>query len=98
MDEQYKKLHERMVEINHLAAAASMLAWDQETCMPPQGVAARAGQKAALAVILHEKLCDDELGNLLESLRERDLPEAPSTNIREMWRERDRAVKMPAVV
>lgn len=55
-------------EIEDLGAASSLAAWDQETCMPPGGAEGRAGVLAALAGVLHQKLCAPELLDAIDAV------------------------------
>ncbi len=46
----------RMAEIRDLGNVGALLSWDQETHMPPKGMAARAEQMATLQGLLHERM------------------------------------------
>ena len=95
----YKRFLELVREIHDLAAASALLGWDQETFLPVKGVPARARHKAALAAVIHEKVCAAELGGLIEELAAPDegaaLDPVAAANVRELKRDRDRAVKIP---
>lgn len=67
--EQFIELKRRLVEIHDLQSAASLLAWDQLTYMPPQGATARGRQLATLKQIAHEKFTDPSIGELLDALQ-----------------------------
>ena len=62
------ELKRRLLEINDLSAAASLLNWDQATYMPAGGAGARARQNATLHRLAHEQLIDPSLGKLLDTL------------------------------
>ena len=99
MQETYTQFLECTRQLHDLAAVSALLSWDQEIHLPPRGVPARARHKAALAALIHEKLCDPRLGDLVAALAGIDAaaefgPEA-AANLRELKRERDRAVKIP---
>ncbi|HEY9078342.1 MAG TPA: carboxypeptidase M32, partial [Anaerolineaceae bacterium] len=68
MKEKLDELKARLLEINDLDSAASVLSWDQNTYMPPGGAAARGRQMGTLARISHEKATDPNLGRLLDEL------------------------------
>jgi carboxypeptidase Taq len=68
MEETYGKLVEKLGEVQDLAFAAGLLAWDQRTMMPPGGAHARADQLATLARLVFERFTSDEIGELLEQL------------------------------
>jgi len=80
-----------------MGSIESVLDWDQETHMPPRGVAQRAEQLALMAGLTHERLISDELGGALENAerngRNGDWPAV--TNVREVRRRFDRARKLP---
>lgn len=61
-------LKERFAAISDVNAAASLLAWDQETHMPPAGVPLRSEQLATLSRVSHEMMTSGEMGELLASL------------------------------
>jgi carboxypeptidase Taq len=69
VDADLRALKERLAEISDLARAGNVLGWDQKVTMPVGGHPARAEALATLSRVVHEKLVDDELGNLLERLR-----------------------------
>ena len=58
-------LTRRLLEIQRVNSAASVLSWDQETYMPAGGGAARAEQIATLQGIAHQKLVSLETERLL---------------------------------
>jgi len=99
MKAKLQELKSRLMEINNLEAAASVLHWDQSTYMPPGGAAARARQIATLNRLAHEKFTDPAIGKLLEDLRpyEESLPydSDEASLIRVTRREYERAVKVP---
>jgi carboxypeptidase Taq len=66
----FDELLRRLGEISDLQRAGHLLAWDQETGMPPLGASARAEQLATLARLAHDRATAPELGSLLEELRE----------------------------
>jgi carboxypeptidase Taq len=100
MKAQLKELKTRLMEINDLQGAASLLYWDQATYMPPEGAEARGRQIATLERLAHEKFTDATVGKLLDRLRphEEGLPfEHPQAAlIRVTRRQYERAVKVPS--
>jgi carboxypeptidase Taq len=92
-------LHERATTIADLGHIHSLLFWDQNTVMPPNGAAARGDQAATLETIAHERLTDPELGRLLDALEpwaaEQD-PDADDVRLmRELRRDFEKAVRVP---
>jgi carboxypeptidase Taq (M32) metallopeptidase len=49
------ELKRRLLDISDLVAAGAVLRWDQSTYMPRGGALARAGQRATLSRLAHEK-------------------------------------------
>jgi carboxypeptidase Taq len=60
------RLKEVLGEVVDLNRVAELLSWDQETYMPPGGVASRAGQAATVGRLAHERFTSPEVGELLE--------------------------------
>ena len=100
-------LTRRLVEIQHLKSAASLLSWDQETYMPAGGGTARADQLATLEGLAHDKLVSPEVQRLLEQWVDpatgqartdgREPWDDPSRALlREIWRDYRRATKLPS--
>lgn len=94
-----RELKIRLLEISDLNAAASVLAWDQATYMPPGGAAARGRQIALLSRLAQEKFIDPQIGKLLDDLRpyEESLPyeDDDASLIRVTRREYERALRIP---
>jgi len=69
MQENLKQFKEYLAEISDLGAATALIAWDQETYMPPGAVGDRSMQLATLNRIIHDKFTSDEIGDLIEKLK-----------------------------
>ena len=82
-------------ELMLLGSVLHTLSWDQETMMPTQGGAFRARQMSALSAIYHQKLTAPSLGDLLEHLQDTDLELWPKAAVRELGREREKAMRLP---
>jgi carboxypeptidase Taq len=93
----YGTFIQHVKEINTLRSIQALLEWDQETYMPQRAAEDRGNQLAVVAGVLHEKLTGDELGGLLGKLEQQLDGEdyVAVTNLREVRREHDRAVKVP---
>ena len=65
----FEELLRRLGGVDDLERVLALLAWDQETKMPPSGAAGRAEQRATVARLAHELATDPALGELLEELR-----------------------------
>jgi carboxypeptidase Taq len=99
MNKKLARLKSRLIEINDLNMAASLLDWDQHTYMPPGGAEARGRQLATLAKISQQKFIDPKIGKLLDDLRpyEESLPydSDDAGLIRVTRRDYELAVKIP---
>jgi len=99
MEAKLQELKTRLLEIDDLNAASSVLEWDQAAYMPPGGARARGRQQATLRRLAHEKLTDPAIGRLLDDLRAHEdrLPydSDEASLIRVTRREHERAVKVP---
>jgi carboxypeptidase Taq len=93
----YDQFIERVKELQTSRAVEALLDWDQETYMPKRAAEDRADQMALIVGLSHEKLTADELGELLGRLEaEGDGDDfVAATNVREVRREYERAVKIP---
>lgn len=68
MEEKLNQLKILVAEIVDLGQAAAVLAWDQQTNMPPGGAESRANQLSYLGKLSQEKSISPEIGKLLEEL------------------------------
>ncbi|HTR97726.1 MAG TPA: carboxypeptidase M32 [Candidatus Acidoferrales bacterium] len=96
------RLKARLIEIDDVNGAASLLRWDQMTYMPPGGATARGRQLATLARLAHEQFTAPETGALLEAAEREtaglpyDSDEASLTRVtRRLF---DQSVKVPAAL
>ena len=102
-----EKSMKRLQEIDHEIVLyqhiTALLGWDQETGMPAKGVEGRAEQLALLQGVLHDRMTDDEIGELLEELgASEELPggsdelsDMERGIVREYFREYNRVKKIP---
>jgi carboxypeptidase Taq len=99
VEDKLKELKARLIEINDLESAASVLRWDQNTYMPPGGAPARGRQIATLQRLAHEEATDAALGRLLDNLQPyaENLPydSDEASLVRVARRDYERAVKVP---
>src|ERR687883_1315002 len=99
MSQALERLKVLVGEIHDLERAGFLLAWDQETTMPPDAAQARAEQRATIGRAAHERLVSDELGRLLEELRgeEESLPHESdeASLIRVARRDHEKACRVP---
>lgn len=94
-----ERLRERLYPIVDLRAAAGLLAWDQETYMPPEGAGPRANQLSTLVRLSHEMFVSPETKQLLEAAeRTADTLDPDSDEagmIRIVRRDFDKITKLP---
>src|SRR5690606_13397865 len=90
----WDELLRRMGELRDFAGIVGLLTWDQETFMPAAAAESRAAQLAAMQGLVHERLTDPRLGELLDACA--DSPdEVRRAMVRNLARERGRAVRVP---
>jgi carboxypeptidase Taq len=96
----YEELRKRIASIHDLRIARAILGWDQHTKMPPKGGELRAEQLGTLDRIAHELFIDDEIGRLLEDLREYEEGLDPDSTeaslIRVTRRDYEKAKRVPS--
>ena len=68
MTDKLQRLKEILGEVADLNRAGNVLAWDQETYMPPGGVEHRADQLTTLGRIQHSRFTADDVGSLLDQV------------------------------
>jgi carboxypeptidase Taq len=92
-------LRERAEVLASLGRVQSLLFWDQNTMMPPRGATARGDHQATVETILHERLCDPEVGRLLDALEPWATGEDPDSDdvrlVAVMRRDFEKAVRVP---
>jgi carboxypeptidase Taq len=95
----YAELIRLTREQSLLASCAELLAWDEDTYMPPGGVEHRAAQLALLAGLGHQRGTDPRLGDLLAEVEGSPLVADPESdaaaNVRELRRLYDRQTRLP---
>ena len=97
MSEKLDQLKERLGEVADINRAASVLGWDQQVNMPPGGTEARGQQLATLSKIAQEKFIAEEVGRLIEDLKQ-ELDGADTDNaamIRVAERNYNKAKRVP---
>jgi len=100
MEPALAQLKDRLAKLTDLRRAEGLLVWDMQVFMPPGGAPTRATQLATLEEVVHERLIDEGLGELLEELApyEASLPHDSddASLIRVARRDWDRARRVPA--
>ncbi|MDR3166881.1 MAG: carboxypeptidase M32 [Treponema sp.] len=98
-----EELHKIDEECRYLEQGAAVLQWDQETYLPPGGVADRAEQLALVQRLAHERFIAPETGRLLTELGsdsqnprgDEKLSPVEGDFCKVMRRRYDKAVKLP---
>ena len=67
MTDKLQRLKEILGEVADLGRAGAVLAWDQETFMPPGGLENRADQLTTIERLGHSRFTSDEVGALLDA-------------------------------
>jgi carboxypeptidase Taq len=90
-------LKTRLAELSDLGRIGAILAWDQQTMMPPLGSASRAEQRSTLGRIFHERFTSDEVGRLIEAAEANGAPEGSDDAelVRYARREWEKARRIP---
>lgn len=97
MSEKLNQLKEILGEVSDLGHAASVLGWDQNVNMPPMGGEARGQQLATLGKIAQEKFISDQVGKLLDDLKNEFAPGSDEADlIRVTSRNYEKAKRVPS--
>ncbi len=95
----YQDLTAELRKTSLLGSCSAVLGWDEQTNLPPGGGEHRANQLSLLAGLVHERITSPRLKELFEALDAANIPAADDTpkavNIREAYRDYDRATKLP---
>ncbi len=98
----YDQLCQHARETQLLASIEDVLSWDERTQLPPAAGEYRAEQMTYLAGLVHRRRTDPRLGEWLAELAGSDLAREPhsaaGTVIRQMKRQYDKLVKLPAAL
>ena len=95
MKQTYRLFIQRAHELTELKSILGLLQWDLETTLPKRGVNVRAGQISTLSVMYHKKLTCPNLQELLDQMADEDLDLWSKSSVKQLQRERDRAVCIP---
>jgi len=99
MSEKLNQLKAKLGEVSDINHAASVLGWDQQVNMPPGGGEARGQQLGTLGKIAQEKFIAEEVGRLLDDLKQEFAGADPVSDeaamIRVASRNYDKAKRVP---
>ncbi|MEM1218656.1 MAG: carboxypeptidase M32 [Bacteroidota bacterium] len=96
MEQKYQSYVEKMQQIMDLQASIAVLSWDKEVNMPAKGARHRGQQVATLSALVHEKLIDPALEELVNELYDHraKLDAIPAKNIERSWDTLQRVKKL----
>lgn len=99
MGEHVERLKQHLYRYHDLQAVDSILGWDQEVYMPPQGFQARGEQMATISAMAHEIFTSAETGRLLEAAEAEvahlDYDSDEASLVRVIRRDYDKMTKIP---
>jgi carboxypeptidase Taq len=87
MNELYTQYKEKMQRIADLRYASAVLQWDQETYIPPRSGQFRGQQIATLSEIAHQMFTSEELGSILNDLKNEEANDEDSKKNVELSKE-----------
>lgn len=95
-------LRVRAAELADLRSIAALLFWDQNTMMPPGGMATRADVLSTLERTLHRRLTDPAVARALDALAsweaEADPESIDAQLVSRLRRDHEKAVRVPAAL
>ena len=94
----YSELEAKAREVARLREVAAITHWDEACMMPRGGGAGRSEALASLATLIHERVADPEIGELLNRARGEgfELDDWQSANVTNMEREFVEATAIPS--
>ncbi|MGI8707159.1 MAG: carboxypeptidase M32 [Actinomycetota bacterium] len=97
MTSAWGELVSRLEGITDLVSAVKLFEWDQASIMPAAGGPARARASSTLEGLIHERLTDPKIGDLLSRLEEEAdaLDEQQRASVRVLKRDYEKATKVP---
>ena len=99
MNSTLETLKMRLAEVVDLQRAAALLSWEQQTYMPSGGAKARSEQLATLQGMSHRLFITDEIGGLINDLKNASVQWAYDTDeaslLRLVERQYERERKIP---
>ncbi len=96
MSDAWDHLVSRLQELADLGRAAALMHWDQAVMMPPGGAPSRARAQATIESLMHARLTDQAVGDLLGELEgDEALDDDQKASLRILRHDYDRATKVP---
>jgi carboxypeptidase Taq len=92
----WEQLQPKLKELHDLTSATALMYWDMHVMMPSGGAEARARAVATMRALLHQRITDPDLGELIDQLRNDDsLDDDQRASVRILWRDYDKATRIP---
>ncbi len=95
----YSRLAKKMKPVTLLETIELLLDWDEKVIMPSEDAAHRSEQLAFISGLKHQRLIEEENGDLLKEAAEELKDKCPLSpemvNVREWKRDYDKATKLP---
>ncbi len=95
MQDDYSFFINRVREIADLRHAESLMGWDQETYMPPNGIHMRARAQGSLSGLIHDRLTETKFVQTIERLQEIELNGDEAVNVSLTARQLKRSIGIP---
>jgi carboxypeptidase Taq len=100
MEKKLQQLKEILAEVDDLNGVAALLGWDQQTYMPKGGAEHRAHQSSTIQKLAHIRFTSEEVGQLLEDLKQKSGELDPDSDdarlIKVTDREYQKGTKVPS--
>lgn len=93
-DETWDRFISRVEDIRNIQFSEWMLYWDQELMMPEEGGRARRDQLSTLSSVRLDFESDDEMGELIEAVKELDLTSEQEAIVRKAENDHESAKRM----
>jgi carboxypeptidase Taq len=92
----WDRLVSKLEELADIGRAGALMHWDQAVMMPPGGGPSRARGLATIESLLHARLTDPEMGELIDELQaDGSLDDDQKASLRILQHDYDRATKVP---
>ena len=95
--EAYNTLVHKLTQVATLGSVSSVLGWDEQVNLPPEGAGHRAAQLGLLAGVVHGRATDPALGEAIDAAGETTQEGSPEASVvRNARRRFDRSTKLPS--
>ena len=94
----YFDLADRLHEIATIRSVEALLGWDEQVSLPAGGTTYRAEQASLIAKLVHERMIDPRMSDMLSDVESAALDEDQRVVVRELRKDFDRATKLPTTL